>query len=444
MDRAGLALAQLALAVAPHSSRVWVVCGPGNNGGDGLVAARYLKLWGKEPVVTHVPAQSAAPADAAWALQQAVDAHITFSDTPPNSYGVCIDALFGIGLTRNVNERYTALVTQMNAKLAPVIAADIPSGLNAETGAGHAPHVQANYTLSFLTLKPGLFTADGRDACGEIWLNTLGVTQTTEAAAACAQINAQPLARLRAHNTHKGTYGDVAIVGGAPGMLGGAVLAARAALHGGAGRVYLTPLDPHRPRLDILQPELMPRALKDLQYETMTVVAGCGGGTLIADHLDAILQRARCLVLDADALNAIASSPTLQSQLHKRSSNTTVLTPHPLEAARLLGISGGEVQSNRIAAAQTLATRLACTVVLKGSGTVIASPQQLPRINVTGNARLATAGTGDVLAGLIGAYLAAGQDPFSAACEGVYHHGQIADAWPCASTMTAQDLVHHL
>jgi hydroxyethylthiazole kinase-like uncharacterized protein yjeF len=375
------------------------------------------------------------------ALSKAIQAQVAFSDTEPSDYDVCIDALFGIGLANSWDERCTALLAQMNTKIAPVIAVDIPSGLHAETGAGGVAHVRADYTLSLLTLKPGLFTADGRDACGEIWFNSLDVAEPTQA---CAQLNSPPALAPRAHRTHKGSFGDVAIVGGALGMLGAVVLTSRAALHGGAGRVYVVPLEPNHLGLDPLQPELMYRAIENMPFEAMIVVAGCGGGAVIAEHLDNILLRAKRLVLDADALNAIAQSPALQSQLQKRSANTTVLTPHPLEAARLLGMQTVDVQSNRIKAAQTLADRYACTVVLKGSGTVIAAPQTLPRINVTGNARLATAGTGDVLAGLIGAHLAAGQDALHAAYQAVFQHGRIADKWASSATLTAQDLVHQL
>lgn len=441
MEKAGLALAQLALAVAPHAKRVWVVCGPGNNGGDGLVAARYLKLWGKEPLVSHVPARHSPPADAAMALQKAQQANVTFTNENPHAYDLCIDALFGIGTEPTFDPHCAALVQCMNATRAPVLAADIASGLNADTGCSAAMQVKADYTLSFLTLKPGVFTTHGRDASGEIWFNAL---DTSEPPLPYAQLNPLPDTTPRAHNTHKGTFGDVAVVGGAPGMQGAALLAARAALHSGAGRVYLAPLDPACADLDIWQPELMFRSVATLPFESMAVVAGCGGGSSIADHLDAIIQRSHLLVLDADALNAIAKDRALQLQIESRPDNTTVLTPHPLEAARLLGTDATEVQKDRIAAAQTLANRFNCTVVLKGSGTVIATPAKIPHINPTGSARLATAGTGDVLAGLIGARLASSHNAFSAACAAVYLHGHAGDTWCASTTLTAQDLVQQL
>ena len=176
----------------------------------------------------------------------------------------------------------------------------------------------------------------------------------------------------------------------------------------------------------------------------MTVVAGCGGGEAIFEQLPKLLIQSDRLVLDADALNAIAKDAALQRLLIARKSHTTVLTPHPLEAARLMGLSSAEVQADRLGCAQAIAKRFASTVVLKGSGTVIAAPGALTRINPTGNARLATAGTGDVLAGLIGARLAGGDDAFSAACGSAFRHGRAADEWPSGATMTAQALAHSL
>ena len=441
MHKAGLALAHFALAIAPHAARIWVVCGPGNNGKDGLIAAMHLKQWGKEPVLTQVGTEDAASAQVRASLQYARQAQLTVSGKAPENYDLCIDALFGTGLSRPLDAHCTALVAQMNASLAPVIAVDVPSGLNSDTGAGGAAYVKAHYTLSLLTLKPGLFTADGRDACGEIWFNALDIARPEQA---CAELNPTPVLAARAHNTHKGSFGSVAIVGGAAGMSGAALLAARAALHAGAGRVYLAPLDAHLPRCDILEPGLMFRQPADLDYSTLTVVAGCGGSTQITDYLESIICNAAQLVLDADALNALAQSPTLQHHLKERKAHTSVLTPHPLEAARLLQVKTATIQNNRLQAAQTLAEKFACTIVLKGSGTVIAAPNTLPRINITGNPQLASAGSGDVLAGVVGARLAQNCPSFTAACAAVFQHGQIADDWPSTSGMTAQDIVRKL
>jgi hydroxyethylthiazole kinase-like uncharacterized protein yjeF len=337
-----------------------------------------------------------------------------------------MDALFGIGANRPLSATYANWVARMNAAAAPTIAVDVPSGLQADTGAVGAVHVVADFTLSLLTLKPGLFTASGRDACGEIWFNDLGVSADT---APVAMLLGAPLKQSRPHSSHKGSYGDVCIVGGAPGMTGAALLAARSALHGGAGRVFVCPLEQPELALDPLMPELMFRSPDHLDWRGLTVVAGCGGGEAMVPHLPPLLSVAKHLVLDADALNSIAQDPALQTLLTHRTAGSTVLTPHPLEAARLLELSTAQIQADRLGAAQELARRFQCVVVLKGSGSVIAAPQTVPRINPTGNAKLATAGTGDVLAGLIGAGFAAQSSALQAACDAVYRHGLAADRW---------------
>ncbi len=441
MQRAGLAVAHLAVAVAPHAHVIWVACGPGNNGGDGYEAARHLKLWGKFPVVTEHAQAARLPDDAETSRRRAIDAGVLMTNEAPSHYDFCIDAMFGIGAIRSLETPYANWVDKINSGASPVLAIDIPSGIDADRGTRTVQSVHADYTLSLLTLKPGLFTADGRDVCGEIWFNNLGVS---EPVAVCAELSGDPRSMVRAHNTHKGSFGDVGIVGGAEGMAGAALLAAIAALRGGAGRVYLGLLDQSITRLDATKPEIMFRRLNEISFESMVMIAGCGGSNSIAKHLSDILDRSKQLVLDADALNAIAQDMSLQRKLASRGVRPTVLTPHPLEAARLLGIQTADVQSNRVGAAQELADRFGCSIVLKGSGTVVAAPNTVPHINPTGNARLATAGTGDVLAGLIGARLACGQPTFQCACESVYLHGQVADHWRKSHFMTALDLAESL
>ena len=478
MQRAGLATARLALAISPHARRIWLACGPGNNGGDGLEAAMHLQQWGLNPVVTWLGAPDQAPPDARASWQRAVAAGVRFADQPPADLGpqdLCIDALLGIGAARAPAGRMADWLRRLHSGPAPLLALDLPTGLDADTGwsqAQEAIHLIAvraystrtsgqnglktvpqHHTLSLLTLKPGLFTAHGRDACGQLWFDDLGVAAALrEAEPPTAWLSGAPTPAARPHASHKGSFGDVAVIGGEAlaargmGMTGAALLAASAALHGGAGRVLVSLLDDGAITHIPTQPELMLRRFERLELQALTVVCGCGGGDAVSAVLPAVLHAAPRLVLDADALNVIAADATLQTALRQRAAagQATVLTPHPLEAARLLGRTSAEVQQHRLRAAVQLADRFACTVVLKGSGTVIATPGQAPLINPTGNARLATAGTGDVLAGLIGARLAAGQTADQAASAAVYLHGRAADCWPAASTLTAGTLARRL
>ena len=459
MQRAGLSVARLALALAPHARRIWIACGPGNNGGDGFEAALQLHQWGKAVVVTWTgpsPGKTGPPPDAHASRERALAAGVPMATQPPADFDFCIDALLGIGARLDPAHPGTGLMQQwlevMQASPAPRLAVDVPTGLDADTGFAaatkfiaartHEERAKGLFTLSLVTLKPGLFTAHGRDCAGEVWFDDLGVQATAAPAmpAPCARLlgadrATQPLRVKAAHASHKGLFGDVAIVGGEAGpdshMMGAALLAARAALHAGAGRVFVALLGEAAIGLDLRQPELMFRSPEALDLKHQVVVCGCGGGEAVKTVIAKVLSAATRVVLDADALNAIANDPQLQTLLtarHRRG-YSTVLTPHPLEAARLLGGTAAEVQASRLTAARQLAERFQCVVVLKGSGSVIAAPHQQTCVNASGNALLATAGTGDVLAGMIGAYLAGGIDAFDAACSAVFVHGKRADAW---------------
>lgn len=442
MQRAGLAVAHLALAIAPHAQRIWIACGLGNNGGDGLEAALHLQQWGKNCVVTWLGDAQHAPADAAAAYQKLLNAGIPIQRAPSGEFDLCIDALLGLGgHLREPQGLLADWIRLLNTSGAPVLSVDVPTGLHGNTGQATLLSVKASHTLSLLTLKPGLFTAQGRDAAGTIWFDALELSAPALAnTKPLAYLNPCPTASNRLHATHKGSYGDVAVVGGATGMTGAALLAAIAALHSGAGRVFVALLDDNALSVDTEHPELMFRTIRSLNLPSMTVVCGCGGGQTIHTILNGILSSPAQVVIDADAINEIAKDSSLQATLTARQRHSTILTPHPLEAARLLAVSTQQIQNDRLAAAQALAQRFACTVVLKGSGTVITSPGRTPAINITGNARLASAGTGDVLAGMVGAQLAAGQPAFDAACRAVYQHGSLADNWPDDVSLTAHRL----
>jgi hydroxyethylthiazole kinase-like uncharacterized protein yjeF len=463
MQRAGLASAKLTLALAPHARQIWIACGPGNNGGDGFEAALHLHQWGKNVTVSWTgPAPSKSlPTDAQTSYDKAIAAGVRIHNKPPLDYDFCVDALLGLGSRIDNNSSLSQLMRdwllRMRACPAPLLSLDMPSGLDADSGVmnpffkAQQPTQQPKdiFCLSLLTLKPGLYTGDGRDAAGQIWLDDLG----------CYSTSVQPSAWLlgadraalgrdnKVHAQHKGSFGDVAVLGGESNkqshMSGAAILAARAALHGGAGRVYVALLAESGQDIqrDLVQPELMFRSPAALDIANQAVVCGCGGGQAVKAHLPRLLAQAAELVIDADALNAIASDSALQTLLKARASGTTVLTPHPLEAARLAACSTAEIQADRLQSAQTLADRFSCVVVIKGSGSIVAAPGQKPHINASGNARLATAGTGDVLAGLIGARLATGLPAFEAACSAVFAHGIAADQWRNTNALTASRLL---
>lgn len=439
MRRAGAAVARLAMALAPHARTIWIACGPGNNGGDGFEAAVQLQLRGFEPVVSLAGDAARLPADAQDALQRVRAAGVHIGAQAPGQFDLGIDALLGLGAARAPSGEMAQWLARMYGSGAPVLSVDLPSGLQADTGVANFDfgHGSGRHCLSLLTLKPGLFTAQGRDAAGEVWFDDLGCMPGNEAAA--ARLNGAPACVPRAHASHKGSYGDVAVLGGAPGMSGAALLAAGAALHGGAGRVFIGLLDKAQPALSQTRPELMFREADTLDLSQVTTVCGCGGGAAVRALLPRVLSTAPRAVLDADALNAIAADSALQQLLAARGRRgwQTVLTPHPLEAARLLGSDAAAVQSDRLAAARALAERFHAVVVLKGSGSIIAAPGAVPCINLSGNARLASAGTGDVLAGMAGAALAGGQDALTAARGAVWRHGALADAWPAHRPLTA-------
>jgi ADP-dependent NAD(P)H-hydrate dehydratase / NAD(P)H-hydrate epimerase len=460
MRRAGLAVARLTLALAPHARCIWVACGPGNNGGDGFEAAMHLHQWGKKVVITWTglpDGKTAAPPDAEAARGRALAAGVEIAREAPHDFDFCIDALLGIGArldpARAGNARMTEWLDLMQASPAARLSVDVPTGLDTDTGATSLIATSARkscaaglFCLSLLTLKPGLFTAQGRDAAGEVWFDDLGVSPVADVAPCARLLGADQVRRAPrsslAHASHKGSFGDVAVIGGESTplshMSGAALLAARAALHAGAGRVFVALLGtPAEAQLtvDLIQPELMFRSVDALDMKHQVVVCGCGGGGAVKTVLARVLSTAARAVFDADALNAISGDVQLQALLQARHSRgySTVLTPHPLEAARLLGINAGQVQASRLTAACQLVDRFHCVVVLKGSGTVIAAPDEVPAINSTGNALLATPGTGDVLAGMVGACLAgraASENAvFGAACSAVFLHGQTADFW---------------
>lgn len=436
MARAGLAAAELARRLAGDSGKpVLVLAGPGNNGGDALVVARHLKSWWFRVTVFCAADPGKYSGDAAAALQAWHDAggETVCGTLPDGDWALVVDGLFGIGLKRPPAGDHAALIDTVNAMDVPVLALDLPSGLDADSGRVSVCAVRASHTITFIALKPGLLTLDGPDHCGELHVADLGLGAAVGAAPHGVLLGDGVLEHLlppRPRNSHKGTYGSAGIVGGAHGMSGAALLAGRAALHCGAGRVYAGLLADELPLLDPLQPELMLRPADGvLRLEQLTALAvgpGLGDSPDAAEYLDWALEKELPLVADADALNLIAAFPELKNKLKQRVM-PTLLTPHPAEAARLLGCSTDEVQQDRVAAALRLARDGNAGVVLKGCGSICAWPDGHWALNTSGNPGMAGAGMGDVLTGILVALLAQGVDERHALSAGVYLHGAAAD-----------------
>lgn len=409
MERAGRAAARLALARFGKCHAL-IFTGPGNNGGDGLIMARELARAGCQ--VTTVGFRC---------------------EVPDGNYGLVVDALFGIGITRPIASQDAALIERINAFRGPVMALDVPSGLDADSGSVHGVAVRADLTATFIADKPGLHTAEGPDHCGEVCLLDLGLDVPPGPGALLIQDDFSPRLKPRQRNSHKGSNGTLAVIGGAPGMAGAALLAARAGLMLGAGRVMVGMLE--RLTLDPAYPELMLRTPDDALTQGTAIVAGPGLGQ--SDAALGLLRRLASadfpVLLDADALNLIAAHPVLATLIARRRA-PTLLTPHPTEAARLLNTTTAAIQADRINSALTLAQRFNAHVALKGCGTVLAHPDGRWRINTTGNPGLASGGTGDVLAGMAGALLAQDIPAWEALCAAVHLHGAAADALVAAGS----------
>ncbi len=437
MERAGLAAAELAREFAGGNGKpVLVVAGPGNNGGDAFVVARYLKQWWFNVTVVFAGDEGKLSNDASRALRAWRTAGgATQPDLPDSSdWGLVVDGIFGIGLERDVGGRYAEWIAAINAVTAPVLALDTPSGLHSDSGQVMGAAVLADHTVTFIALKPGLLTRNGPDHCGELHLRTLGLDFESVRPASGFVISRDVLKtalKPRRYDTHKGDYGSIGVIGGDHGMVGAALLAARAALKSGAGRVYVGTLARETLLVDPQQPELMIRSADEVlklgHLDCLAVGPGLGQAPDAAFYLGIALESPLPLILDADALNLVGADPGLARQTTARKA-ATLLTPHPAEAARLLGITTRDVQHDRVAAARTLAARFNAFAVLKGAGSICAFPDGTWRVNTSGNPGMASAGMGDVLTGIIAALLAQGTDAKTALLAGVFLHGAAADA----------------
>lgn len=442
MERAGACVFEAARQAYPDAKRYLVLCGGGNNGGDGYIVARLAIEAGLEVEVCALKDPSGLSGDAASAAERWREAGGVLTPWPvadPGRFDVIFDALLGTGLDRPPAGVYAEAVDVINRSESLVVAVDIPSGLNADSGVVMGSAVVADMTVTFIGSKRGLFTADGPDYAGDVLFDDLGTPQSVRSSELNSGILIQEEIILeclppRLLNSHKGSYGWLLVVGSDRGMSGAVRLAGEAALRSGAGKVTIGTRPDHAALVNVGCPELMVRGIaggESLEplldsVDVLVTGTGLGQGEWSEDLFRACLAAPCPIVIDADGLNLLAG---LQTELSggERPGGPWILTPHPAEAGRLLRCSAADVQSDRVSAALELADRFASVVVLKGCGTVIADARGRYAICPLGNPGMATAGAGDVLSGVIGAMLAQGLDAWEAALAGVVAHAAAGD-----------------
>jgi hydroxyethylthiazole kinase-like uncharacterized protein yjeF len=437
----------------PVCAPIIALVGPGNNGGDALLAALILREKGFDARAWLLDTRSGDAADAAAVLRQARQSGMPLWEPEPMDpqdrgradtravqdavaeRALWIDGLYGIGLTRPVEGRARDWIRFLNAARATVVAADVPSGIHADTGAvvggAQGLALRCVETVSFIGDKPGLRTGAALDHVGTVTIATLGLAIDPVEGHWLIGPSPGTLSPLRrARNAHKGRQGTVRLLGGAPGMRGAVMLAARAAQRAGAGKVYLSLIDDSdgAPPLD---PDWMVAPPQATVPGVSAIVVGCGMGQSASAEaaLRSALEADCPVVVDADALNLIARSP---GRLPARQAST-LLTPHPLEAARLLKCSLDQILQDRITAAGALARDFRAFVILKGAGSVCSAPDGRWCVISSGSPALATAGSGDVLAGTVGALLAQGLSAWEALLWGAWAHGRAAERWSSAT-----------
>jgi NAD(P)H-hydrate epimerase len=437
MCRAGAAVLDVAREHFPSAGHWLVLCGSGNNGGDGYVVARLAAAAGLRVTVCSLQKSEQLKGDAALAHADwlAAGGHVVeWPLSAEFSYDLALDALLGTGIDREVDGAFRQAITYLNQLNCPTIAIDIPSGLNADTGCVMGCAVRAQQTVTFVGRKRGMYTADGPDYCGPIRFDDLAIpTQAARQYQGSAGTLLAPdflrkVLKPRLRNSHKGSFGHVLAVGGIAGMSGAIRLCGEAALRSGAGRVTLATDPAHASLINLSRPELMVKGIADdagllslsSTDHVLAVGPGLGGTAWSESLLNTCLATQAALLVDADGLNLLSQQPAFKR-------DHWILTPHPAEAARLLACKVSDIQQDRVLSAITMAERFAACVVLKGCGTIVAAPSGDYAICPRGNPGMATAGSGDVLTGIIAALLGQGLCCFDAACAGVLAHAQAGD-----------------
>ncbi|MGH2735434.1 MAG: NAD(P)H-hydrate dehydratase, partial [Actinomycetota bacterium] len=460
MERAGRAVARatVILAGGRYGRRVAVVCGKGNNGGDGFVVARVLRGEGLAVSCFVLADPDEFKGDAATHLTRMRRAGVRAEPFEVSALGhpdVVVDAIFGTGFRGTAEGLAAQAIEAINGCGAPVLAVDIPSGVDGATGAVEGPAVKAQATVTMQAIKTGCALHPGAAHCGDVVVADIGVEVSGASAFEPAPEDAAAVLPVRTPDSHKRSNGSVLLLAGSGGMSGAALLAARAAARTGAGYVTLvtTPYvdDAKRTLLpevvsavaegDVLGPATLDEFKQHVERaDAVAIGPGLGTGAAQAELMQRALAELEApVVVDADGLNLLAASTGWLSE-RAGAGRATVITPHPGEMARLLELSGRDVQSDRLGAARRAADRFGCSVVLKGAGTVVARPidsapahpsspdPPITLVNPTGGPELATAGTGDVLTGVVAALAAAALDPFDAAWSGVFVHGLAGEA----------------
>ena len=412
------------------SSELVIFCGAGNNAGDGYVVAQLAILAGFEVKVYYLARPEALKGDAQLAYQDFIQAGgiaIAFNNTVRITHCLVIDAILGTGLSREVSGVYAEAISRINESDCSVISVDIPSGLNADTGCVMGNAVKAQWTVSFIGLKQGMFTGFAAEHCGQIAYSSLDVPEKILQTFTCAsRLISQPLLAKRHRCAHKGSQGHVLLIGGEAGFSGAIRLAAEATLRIGAGLVSVATRSCHAGYINMARPELMCHGIEDadelmpLLDKATTVVIGPGLGQSewAKDLFERVIESDLPLVVDADGLNLLAKTPV--------SRDNWVLTPHPGEAARLLNCTTDEIAKDRFAAVSQLQENFAGVVVLKGAGTLLANTEEI-MLSTTGNPGMASGGMGDVLAGMVAGLLAQKLSLSQAATTAVFLHGEAAD-----------------
>jgi hydroxyethylthiazole kinase-like uncharacterized protein yjeF len=444
MERAGKSALDYLLARWPKAGRILVICGPGNNGGDGYVLAKearkrgltvHIKMLGAVDKFSPSTRKAFDECQAHSILIEPLDSNMTGDELCrqwlSEKYHVIVDAIFGIGLQREITGFYQHVIGAMNATGFPVLAIDVPSGIDADTGGLLGVAVRAQATITFIGFKRGLFTHDALDYCGEVGLADLGVNQENIALESVGCLLSSTLVNdqlpRRKRNAHKGNYGHVLIVGGNQGMVGAASLAAEGALRTGAGLVSVGTLPEHEGQINAKYPEIMCHGVTSenqllplLQRANVIVIGpGLGRNSWSKMVLLACMQSDLPMVIDADALNLLGSHPMCR--------DNWILTPHPGEAARLLGYENArEIQTNRFASIEKLAAQ-GGNWILKGGGTLIKCLGESINLCRFGNPGMASGGMGDALSGIIGSLVAQKISIKMAAKLGVLIHALAGD-----------------